>query len=69
MAKVKYKGRKYRIVESQLFLDGLSGVRITRNGVTLIILSKHLEDYKRNLELHRLITGRGLRNIVKSIKK
>lgn len=63
MIKLKYKGKNYKVIESQLSLKGLPGIREVINGVTLIILYNSLKGYKRNLEIHRLITGRGLRDI------
>lgn len=57
----KYRGQKFLLTENQL--DFIPGFRIRKDGIILISISKCLPIDKRNLELHRLITKRGLRNM------
>lgn len=56
----KYKGKVYWVFEANLS-KALPGVRYIRHGITAIMINKNLDLKKRSLELHRLITGRGLR--------
>lgn len=57
----KYRGQKFLLTENPL--DFIPGFRIKKDGIILISISKYLPVSKRNLELHRLITKRGLRNM------
>lgn len=59
----KYRGQKFRFAKNEL--DFIPGFRVKRNGIVLvsIYIYKGLSERKKSLELHRLITGRGLRNM------
>ncbi|MBU3208040.1 hypothetical protein KPL28_00140 [Clostridium algidicarnis] len=57
----KYKGKRYVLKESNL--AEIEGVRLDKWGRTILLINKNLSPYKRNLALHRLITGRGLRTL------
>lgn len=58
----KYKGEIYHVAEAN-DLPVLPGVRFKGQGVTILLLDKNLPFRKKQLELHRLLTGRGLRDI------
>lgn len=54
-----YKHRKYSLYKGTLPKD-LPGIIVFKHGVNNIILNKNLNQYKKNIEFHRLVTGRGL---------
>lgn len=62
----KYKGHKFMFDENNF--DFLTGFRAKRNGIILVSINKNLSGRKRTLELHRLITGRGLRKMKKNLE-
>lgn len=57
----KYRGQKFRFAKNEL--DFIPGFRVKRNGIVLVSIYKGLSERKKSLELHRLIAGRGLRNM------
>ncbi len=67
--KVRYKGTEYRITKSDLPIEELPGVRVQKKGIIFIVLFNHCKGYKRRLAFHRLITGRGLRDIRRNLNE
>jgi len=61
-SRLKYKGQKFIIVEAEM-KSKLPGLRTKRYGVNRVLLNKDLGERTKQLELHRLLTGRGLRDI------
>jgi hypothetical protein len=57
----KYKGQKYMLTENRF--DFVPGFKTKRNGFMLVSINENLSSRKKSLELHRLITGRSLRNM------
>lgn len=63
----KYRGVKFFITENNL--DFVPGIRIRFDGINCISIFKDLPERQRQLEIHRLIKDRGLRNIVDRRRK
>lgn len=57
----KYKGKVFMLIESDLAF--IPGRKFRKNGVELISINKNLPERKKQLALHKLITGRGLINL------
>ncbi|MBV4439322.1 hypothetical protein [Clostridium tyrobutyricum] len=57
----KYKGQKFLFAENEF--DFIPGFRVKKDGWIFVSINKNLPSVKKNLEFHRLITGRGLRNM------
>lgn len=55
----KYKGQKFILAENES--SSVPGFRIKKYGIAFIFIKKNLSARKRNLELHRFITGRRIR--------
>lgn len=61
MEKVKYRGKQYILTENKF--NFVPGFIYNYKGLNIVSVSRNLPKWKRQLELHRLITGRGLRDI------
>lgn len=59
--KFKYKNKVFMVIENEF--DFIPGIRFKRNGIECISIFKGLSKRKKQLEFHRLITGKGLRDI------
>lgn len=59
---IKYKGKIFVIIETEM-KGKLPGIRGGKNGVVRILLNTNLPKRKKQLEFHRLLTGRGLKYI------
>lgn len=57
----KYKKKIYYVFLSDFCKA--PGIKFNHNGLTIISLNKNLPKWKRQLELHRLIKGRRLKDI------
>ncbi len=55
----KYKGRRFYLCDT-IFSSTVPGIRIKEPGYFIIMMNESLTERIRDLELHRLITGRGL---------
>lgn len=58
---IKYRGRKFYLTENNISF--MPGFRFKANGLDIISINKNLSKRDKQLQLHRLITGRGLRDI------
>lgn len=58
-----YKGRKFILTENTV--KPMLGYSFKANGVNCISINRDLPEREKQLVFHRLITGRGLRGIVK----
>lgn len=61
-SKLKYKGQMFLIHEVDLECK-LPGVRRRVKGINQVLLNTKLPKRKKQLEFHRLLTGRGLRDM------
>lgn len=59
---LKYKGQIFVIIESEK-KGKIPGIRAKKDGMNFILLNVNLPERKKQLEFHRLLTGRGLRYI------
>lgn len=59
--KLKYKGKRFYVIEQNEIVC-LPGFRFKADGKDYIVINKDIPKWKRQFELHRLITGRGLRD-------
>ncbi|CAB1255416.1 hypothetical protein CLOSBL3_13131 [Clostridiaceae bacterium BL-3] len=56
----KYRGQKFILAENES--GSVPRFRIKKYGIAFIFIKKNLSARKRNLELHRLITGKRVRS-------
>ena len=64
---IKYKGKKFYLIENNLnFIPGF--LFKTPMGKDIISLNRDLSPRHKQLEFHRLLTGRGIRNIKGGVK-
>jgi len=59
---LKYKGQIFVIIESEK-KGKIPGIRFRKEGINIILLNSSLPKRKKQLEFHKLLTGRGLRCI------
>jgi hypothetical protein len=57
----KYKGKRFYLVENSLGF--IPGYRFKCHGISIISINKDLSNRDKQLQLHRLLNGRGLRDV------
>jgi hypothetical protein len=61
-SRIRYKGQVFVIIEVD-FEGKLPGIRNKKKSVNRVLLNANLSGRKKQLEFHRLLTGRGLRDL------